>query len=811
MTRTLMITVMALFYATVMYAQPGGQAPMMKDGKITGIIMDKDLNHPVEYANIALYSLRDSSLVTGTVTTPEGKFTLNNLRPGRYYISVKFIGYETQQIKQVMVTPKNKLVDLGEIELHQAAQALEGVNVVAERSPIVYKIDKKVINPEQFATAASGTSLDVLEQTPSVTVDIEGNVSLRGSSSFTVLIDGRPSPFSGADALEQIPASSIENIEIITNPSAKYDPEGTAGIINIISKKSKLDGLSGLINAKAGTYDNYGADALVNYRTGKWNLFVGTESSHNNREGNRFLENATTVDNTTSYLKNSGDFSRSGGTTNYKAGFDYKFSDNTTFSANVNFGSRERNRYGELDYHEWTSPATTDNFYTGISDNDSDGDFLSLTSVFTHKFDGDDHRLDIEAYYRDSEEDDIDRTKQLDASNAIYFGQENSELEDEESLRLKVDYIVPVGEKSKLEAGLQSRIEDFKGSNTTNSYNTDTKSWAINPLYSYESSSEKNIHAAYATLSNEFNKVGLQVGLRTEYTDRTINVDNGSDPFELNRWDFFPTLHFSVQLPGEKQFMASYTRRINRPRDFYLEPYETYMDAYNIRSGNPDLAPEYIDSYELGLTKRFGTSFMSLEAFYRKTNDKIERTRTPYSGNIMYNTFENVGNDHSIGTELMINMRPAKWYTLNLSGSVFHYKVTGELYGADYSQESFNWNTRIGNSFMLSPTTKFQLDGMFTSASKTAQGEREGFMAVNAAVKKDFLNNRLTATLQARDIFDMMKFEFTTIGPDYSSHMKFNMKSPSFSLNLSYRINNYKIKKSKSRGESMGGGEGDFF
>jgi len=810
---------LALVLTTTAFAQrPGGgkrQMNMQIDGEIYGKVIDKDQNAPIEYANIAVYRIKDSSLVSGGITNRKGVFSLKKLPAGRFYMTVKFIGYNTEKVQNVMVTPRQKVVDAGTIKLEPASIALAGAEVVADKIAMQYKIDKKVINVSQIHTSASGSAVDILEKTPSVTVDIEGNVEMRGSSNFTVLIDGRPSPFEGSDALEQIPATSIENIEIITNPSAKYDPEGTAGIINVITKKSKLEGFSGITNVNVGLDNKYGGDVLINYRTDRFNAYVGGEYNHRMHGGERTIENET-FGNDTSYHTSStgaGDMLRK--SSNLKAGLDVFLTRKTTVSANVSYGTRDRERINNLDYEEWATDylgqTFIDNKYTSDNKWVREGDYLSVNSDLTHKFNTKGHELVAQFQFRDGGSNETNTTNLL-LDDAIANGQRALEQEKEQRYRMKVDYTLPFGKKNKFEAGWQSQLENATGSNDNFEYDLVNENYVPQPLFSHATESFKNIHALYSTISGEYAGFGFKAGLRGEYTDREISLTDYADSsFALNRIDLFPTAHVSYQLPNDNQVMASYTRRIRRPRDWFLEPFMSYMDAYNIRAGNPNLKPQYINSYEAGWSKKFGRSFVSLEGYYRHTINKMERTRERYQSNIMFNSFDNVGEDHAVGIELMSNIQAAKWWNFNLTGSVYNYKIVGVINDLKFSEESLNWNTRVSNTFSLFKGSKIQLDGMYVSPSVSAQGRREGFYMVNTAIKQDFFKRKLAATLQVRDIFGTAKHEFYASGPDFKSYMEFKRKSPTVMLTLTYKFNNYKNGKRRNGNGDMNGDSGDIF
>ncbi|MFA9388796.1 MAG: TonB-dependent receptor domain-containing protein [Prolixibacteraceae bacterium] len=796
--------VIGSLFSFQLYSQPPElPAGAAVSGALKGKIVEAGSNVPLEYANVAVYSLEDSTLAGGGIANANGEFEVKDLKMGKYYLDAKFIGYEHTKIAKINVTPRQNKVELGVILLKPASENLAEVNVTAQNAPIMYEIDKKIIDPSQFPTSANGTATDVLANTPSVVVDIEGNVTLRGSSSFTVLIDGRPTPFDAADALDQIPASTIRNIEIITNPSAKYDPDGNAGIININTKKSKLTGVSGMVNASADSYGSITGDFLFNYKLDKFNVFLSGNKS--NRYGRGFAEDSTvTFGMDTIYRVSSGQNERGHDSWSVKTGFDYFINDLNTLTFNLSLNGRERLRGGTNNFHEYSN-----NGYdlTSLTESSSGGNGknLALSLDYKKKFKKEGEELTAYVNYEKGNDEELSYYDQFDGSDALIQGQKNWENGNDNEFRFQLDYVYPFTTKMKLEAGLQTRIDRSFEWNDVHWYAVaDTYVPGASSPYYTESNFSRDIHSAYTTFSNAGAVFGYQLGLRTEYTDRSIDYSGSTEEYKINRWDFFPTAHFSFNLPMEQQLMASYSRRIERPRGYYLEPFKTYEDAYNIRQGNPSIEPEYIDSYETGYQKTMGKGFLSAELYHRITNNKIERIRSVYQDNVMLQTIENIGKDYSTGVELMWNARPTKWWMFNVMGNIYRYKVEGILYDNDVSQTSNNWNARWGNTFTLSKTTKLQIDGMYNSPTISAQGRREGFAFTNVAVRQDFFDNKLNVTLSVRDVLNTAKFGFESSGSDFYSKRSFDMKSPVFAMTLSYKINNYRQKK----GAVGGGGEG---
>lgn len=784
-----------------------------KIGTIRGTIVEAGSKVALDYANIAVYNQRDSSIAGGVMAENGGKFIISELTPGIYYIDAKFIGYEHFIKSGIRIGKEHTNIDLGTIELNPAAENLNEVKVYAQDRPVVYQIDKKIIDPSQIATAANGTAVDVLANTPSVSVDIEGNVSLRGSSNFTVLIDGRPTPFSAADALQQIPASTIHNIEVITNPSAKFDPDGNSGIININTKKSKVAGISGIINATGDSYGSLTGDFLVNYKTGKFNFFVGGNKANRYGNGQGESINKTWKTDSNSLFTDTitttslGLNERGHNSWSVKAGFDYFINDNNTLSFSTNLNGRSRVNGGSNDFQERSTSgyllnSLTKSNSTGTSEN------ISFNLDYKKKFNKEGHELTAFLYYETGTDDELSSFDQFLDDTLLFNGQKNWENGNEKEVRFKVDYVYPITTKMKIEAGYQARIEQENGWNDVHWY-TETDNYVPSDTSRYYNNSDfkQNIHSIYATWSNAGRIFGYQLGLRTELTDWIISYSGAPNDYLINRWDFFPSVHLSFNITDKQQLTTSYTRRIQRPRGFFFEPFETWTDAYNVRKGNPAIQPEYIDSYELGYQLQLKKGFISTEVYRRQTNNKIEQVKSVYSDNVMLQTFDNIGKDYSTGVEMMLNYKLAKWWSFNLMGNLYQYQIKGKLYGADVDQSSTNWNARLSNTFIITKTTKLQVDGMYNSPTTSAQGSRDGFAFTNMAVRQDLFNNKLNVTFSVRDVFDTAKFGFESKGANFYSKSKYDMKSPVFSLTLSYKINNYKQKRQSNEGENGGNGE----
>ncbi|MBN1413574.1 MAG: TonB-dependent receptor [Bacteroidales bacterium] len=801
-----------IFYYNVQ-AQQGNFDPsnMPKNGTITGKVQDGSSNEYVEYAIVSLYKQKDSSLVTGTITDGHGAFSLKELAYGMYYIEASFIGFDKFRLKKVLITPQKPTVDVGDLKIMPAVVNINEVVVTADNNIVEYKIDKKVVTLGQDMTSAGGTVSQALENTPSIEVDIEGNVTLRGSSNFKVLIDGKPSVLQGSDALEQIPASSVHSVEIITNPSAKYDPDGAAGIINLVMKKQKQRGFNGVINASVGTRNKYDADFLLNARLDKTNFFLGGQYSDRSFYNEGTSERQVYRQDTTFYTltDREGEFSRDG--FSIRAGADYYITDKSTVTLQGRFRKRNFARIFDNTFTEYNNMEDSIIYY--LEDNnasDKEHEF-DLSLDFRKEYTNPLHELKASVFFSQEVE------SETEAINEQYTDPEwqplfqntsvNRSFEErtEKQLRAQIDYVHPFNEHTKFEAGFQSRWDMAKADYNFEDYDTVRNDWITNNELSNKLDYLDAIQSIYGIYTGKLGKFGYQGGLRVEYDNRYINQITLDEEYRYEKLHFFPSFYITRELPKNMQLQLSYSRRIDRPRERDLNPFKDYMDNQNIRVGNPSLSPEFTNSFELNYQIPFKKNLVSFEAFYRHTNNVITRyTEYDTINDIFIHTVNNADKDYSSGGELMANINITRWWLFTLSGNIFYYSLSGENEGEYITRTTTSWGGNTNMIFKLKWDTRIQLMGMYRGPSVTLQGERKGFFFTNFAIRKDFLDRKLSVTLNVRDIFRTGKFSFTSEGSGFYTSQEMRREAPMVMLSLSYRINNYKQKRN---GNNNGNGE----
>lgn len=770
---------------------------------VLGRVIDQTTNQPVEYATVALYKMPEKKLITGGITNQRGLFSLKDIKNGNYIIEIKFIGYNKFTSKDFNITDNNSFVKIGKVILSPLSEVLNEVQVTASDKNIEYKIDKKVVNVSKQLTSSSGSAVDVLENIPSVTVDVNGDVALRGSNSFTVLIDGKPTVLDANDVLKQIPSSAIQNIELITNPSVKYDPDGTSGIINIVTKKNKLSGISGMATLSAGTFDNYSGNALVNLRKNKFNYSIGANFRDGNMPTDKENKRETFSNDTTWITSSNGDATRNYSMKSFNAGVEWSISSNDQLSLSGKIGQFNVNNESNLHYNEEIivkGKQVSDEQYNSTEDSKRANDFFSINTTYTHQFAKKGHEIQAQFNYMERDGSDYSGSKLTESNGQIKDGKNNLEEGPSKRYVTKIDYSLPLNKESKLEAGFQSRVAENTDITKLYEYDPTTQDFVLNENFSRQTNYTRDIYSMYVQYATKIDKFGIQAGLREEYTNREIGNDASDEKTTINRWDWFPTLHLSYHLSDEDQLMTSYTRRIHRTRGYLLEPFITWVDNYNVRQGNPNLIPELIDSYEVTYLKEFGQNFLSVDLFYRVTHNKIENIQSVYQENIVMRTPENVGQDFSLGSELTLSLSPYKWWKINLMGDLYNYKVEGQMNNQDFSRSSFNWSGRFNNTFMFNRTTSVQINNSYHSGSATAQGSNEGYYSMDIAARKSFLDRKLNATLQMRNVLNTITRESFLETPNLRTYSASNISWPMINLTLSYTFNNFKKARNKRDG-----------
>ena len=788
-------------------AQPVLTQNQIRQATIKGRIIDAQTNAPLSFATVVLSRATTVSALSQTTSDDNGNFTLTfPAAADSAIIMVQCMGYTPYQ--SPVFYKKQTTIEVGTLKIRPLAIDLEEVEVIGTKKQILYKIDKRVIDASGFGAASAGTAVDVLENTPSFRVDAEGQILFRGSSGFKVYIDGKPSIFSGTEGLEQIPANQIENIEVITTPSARYETDGDAGIINVITKKDYKSPLSGVVNLFGSSLWSRGGNLLLSQNKNKWEWHVGGNAQIMNRKS-RFEQGKTTNVRDTFTVSQS-DGIRKGNTYRYTGSFGtmYKMTDMTDFAIDIESGHAGNRREGNLNYSDtaFYDPAHTtfkDHKYLSRDNYDIHETYFQWNVQGNHKFDKEGHELSARTYAKyggnavETFESELE-----EQNNSIFDGHKAQESEYRWTVKGNADYALPFANKAgKFEGGF---MYDFY---TENGDYTLSFPKANDPRRHYSDFEfRQSIYSVYSQVTHEIGKFTYQVGLRGEQTRRQlISSEPGASNIAPRKFEFFPSAHVMYALPNEHILSAGYSRRTTRPALFFMEPYVTYVDYYTASKGNPYIQPEYINAVELGYRKNIGEHSISATAFHRARRDKIERVRISYMPGMTLDSMANVGNDYSTGLEATGTVEAFKWWSIVVNGSVFDYRIQNEFMRDGATSNSLNWQLGLNNSFNATRTTRFQLDANYVGPSVSTQGKTSAYFYMNASVRQQFFKRKLAATLALRNVARTARFKNHIYGTDgLESWTKVRpYMAPLVTLSLSYTFNDFKKKSTTDENGDM--------
>ncbi|MFO7722472.1 MAG: TonB-dependent receptor [Bacteroidales bacterium] len=802
-----------LFFAT---AQPVSQAA----GTVSGKIADSKTNLPIEYANVVIFN-PDTTIVTGGVTNNEGVFIINNVPFGLYLLKVSFIGYDDLWVDSVLLSYRHRNVLFEKIQLSQSAAVLQEFSLTGQRSVLEMQIDRKVFNVDQSIVSQGQSATEVLETVPSVEVDMDGNVSLRGSGNVTILIDGRPSAMMGSDvatALKQIPANMIESIELITNPSAKYDPEGMSGIINIKLKKDRKAGMNGVVSAGYGTWNKYNGSINLNYRTQKYNLFTSYSNNNRNffRTGSTFTTNKQNPD---SFFYTDQDIYMKGFSSSHmvRGGADWFINKNNTLSGFLTYNTHSRRSNDTV----WTTYQDSGQVVSALTDrysSDEDASYgYSGVLTWQKNFDKAGQELLVDANYSynsgNEEADYFDRYDLLDYK-PVYLTrmEQKSAFDINKVASLQIDYIHPLTANTRLEGGARlgyRMLDDDQDASYFDSI------WLPDPNRINRYVYDELIAAAYATYSGKIKNFTYKAGLRFEQTYTSGHLVNTTDTFSNQYPSLFPSVHFSYKPDRDNEFQFSYSRRITRPRSGMLNPFADYSDPLNIRQGNPFLDPEYTNSIEFGYSRFFKKSSLISSVFYRQVNDQIERFKIINPEGVTIMTFRNLTSGIQYGYELIGTYNPYKWWSMN-----GNFNMNQRILDADKIQEGLRtsglmWSVKLMSTMTLKAGTSIQLSGYYSSPRILTLGVSAPRYGMDIGARQSLLKNKASISLRLSDVFYTSSWKMSLDGSGFSQEIERYFDSRVAFLTFTYQFGQQpRENQSKRRGqrdsngdESEGGGE----
>jgi outer membrane receptor protein involved in Fe transport len=798
------ILLLALIACTTIKANPDPETPDLKIGSIAGRVIDKTLQQPVAYASIVIKSEDDQTIVTGSITLDDGSFEIGKLPDGEFTLEVQFIGYETYSQKITLEKGHRKL-EVGNIAIAEAVEELSGVEVVGERTTIEQRVDRKVINVGKDLTTAGATASDIMNNLPSVNLDQQtGELSLRGNSNVRVMVDGKLSNVPVAQLLRQIPSSSIKSIELITNPSAKYNPEGMSGIINIILHKNANIGFNGNINTglTVGEEAKFNTSVDLNYRNGKFNLYsnFGTNIGKYVNDGfiYREVENSEQffqfLNNNKSYL--------------YKVGVDFYLNDKNTISffTNQNIFNGTASGLTDVVYYDDLSRNNTQAF-APINDN------ISEQYNFDYKleFNKEGHNIELEIdhnRFKDDEESDFKISGNSLFPNYIDF------VDTKRTQTIaNLDYVNPLDSISKLEIGVEARVFETNVDYASTGLSFDA-SGILRPTPSTDFVYAMDIYSAYATFGQNREKWSYQIGLRIE--DVEVKADtNAVRSFTDSYTEIYPSA-FLTYTPSEKnQFQISTSRRVDRPGLSQVNPIREWSTPLISSFGNPSLVPQFTNSYEANYTRRLEKGSITAGIFYRSINDEINRA--VYVDRLDLNklilTHDNFDNTSAYGVEISTNYKPVKWWSINGSFDLFAQTQRGiteslaennssasidDIVIEDVEVENTAYNFRINNSFTVNKKLTFQVFGFYRGQNQNIQFSVDPMYFVNLGARYSFAEGKGTFSVNFNDVFNTMRFAFDGERP-FAQTGQFNWESQNVYAGISYRFGSGKNRASQRK------------
>jgi outer membrane receptor protein involved in Fe transport len=766
------------------------------NASVTGKIIDSSSSLPLSFATVTIYLSQEKKMIDGNITDQEGAFSID-LPYGSYYALIEFMGYDAYETVPFELNRQNQSHDLGDIKIGSSTSNLDEVVVQGEKNRMELSLDKRIFNVGNDLTNVGGSASDILMNLPSVSVDPEGNVRLRGSDNVRILIDGKPSglvSFKGSSGLQQLPASLIETVEVITNPSARYEAEGMAGVINIVLKKEDNQGFNGSFEVIAGDPTNLGLSANLNYRHNKINWFINYGVAHRKLPNRGSLYQEVYGEDTTFILKQNNKGVVTSLNNNVRAGLDYYFNEKSILTGSYLLRRSDAHRILDIRYEDYLF---SDNNPVGYSTRRQVEDEkephseanLSYKKSFGqkgHEFTAGITYLD---YWENSDQLYTQSFFQPDGREEPAKSVVQTALNDEFERQwlFQVDYTKPIGEEGNFEAGLRSSFRNMENDfvvSEQNEMGNFVPFQGMDDIFLYQ----ENIHAVYGILGNKNNKFSYQGGLRAELTDVTTTLVKTNEINPRDYINFFPSAHLTYSFTPENAFQLSYSRRVRRPVYNDLSPFVTFSDARNYFSGNPDLEPEFTNAYEMGHIKYLEKGSLFSTLYYRSTTDKINRIRSVDEEGNSRTITQNLLSEKAMGAEFTTDYSLNDWWNMDLNFNFFYADIDGSNILEEYKVNTYSWFARYSSRFNFSNGVEVQLRGNYDARQKTAQGVRKSLFYADVSASKDVFKGRGTLILNIMDLLNSRRNRYISEGPGFYTVGDSQRTVRQINLSLNYRI-----------------------
>lgn len=769
-------------------------------GEIRGSIVDGSTKELIDFASIALLQNDNSAYVAGAQSDLNGKFVFSNLADGSYLLKITFVGYKDYERSAIEIKNGQK-IQLGNISLSRdEAQLLSEVVIEGQAPTMQLGIDRKVFNVAQSVISAGGSATDLLSDIPSLSVDMDGAVSLRGTSGVQILIDGKPSPMGGdiSQMLQSMPANTIERVEVITNPSSKYEADGQSGIINIVLKKNIQTGFNGMVNVSGGSYNNYNGGLNLNYRDRRFNYFGSYNYRRGNRLGDGYNYNQSLLNN--GITENSSESSRKGNSHRVKLGLDYYLNDKNTIGISGGFDTRDNNQLENI-FYKYQNQPSLDGTSTRVSDRKTSDFGYDFSVDFKREFSRPGEELVGNfSFGKSTEEGSQSFDQQFSNVNQTIDSRLNDNDEDDKSINIQLDYILPMGDDARLEAGYRTSIRNSNEMQLSDSFDPLSNSFIRDYDLSNGFEMEDIVHAAYGNYQNKITPtLGFQLGLRleqaylnTEYIilDPTIPENERFTVGALDYLRLYPSLFVTQELSEDQQVQASYTRRVRRPRGWQVNPFKDVSDPMNIRMGNANLLPEDIHSFELSYAKFWPKITFTSSIYHRRVNDVIENIRTSADEqtSATLSQWLNLSKREATGFEIISKVNFNKNIDATANFNFFYNKFHGSDEFNLPMRDGYNWDANVSSNVKITSLLSGQVKGNYYAPRLQAQGRTNSSFVVDAGLKLDVLDKKGSILFNVRDLFNQRMWSGYTETEQFTQRFENRWMRRTFMLSFNYRF-----------------------
>lgn len=807
----LVVFTFSIFFTNI-YAQPSSKETSIvttveaKKVMITGKVLDEETKEPLEYATIAFFNKKENKITTGGITDAEGNFSIP-VPTGIYDITIEYISFKTHTISNKTIS-KNE--NIGTFFLALDTESLGEVEIIAERTTVEIKLDKRIYNVGKDLTVRGGNVSDVLDNVPSVSVDAEGTVALRGNENVRILINGKPSGLIGlnsSDALQQLPAEAIEKVEVITSPSARYESEGTAGILNIILRRSKLLGLNGAITANVGYPDAAGISGNINYRTGNVNIFNTIAYNYGESIGHWYTNSKSKIDDSFFNEKRDWLSVRKGLTNNI--GIEWYINDSASITASLVYSDGNRDRFSEnvLTQFDPITNSTSESFR--LDPELGKNKTLQYSFNFTKDFKSSDRKLTFDFQYEENEENENSLIKSDGIDTDIL-----NNLQDGSKILLRSDYVHSIGENSQFELGYRGDYSDNTTDYSVLLLDDNSNMFKIDKDLSNVFNYRNYIHAGYIQFGSKINKFSYLLGLRLENTQLTLDQPTSGDFEKRNLTGLFPTVNLSYEFNENQNLTLGYNRRLSRPYSFFLNPFPSRSSLSNIFIGNPGLDPTYAGKIDLGYLNRMG-KFTLLSSLYHQHSINVIKFISNETGDfvnidgrdvpVILRSPGNVASEDRFGFEFNLSFSPSREWRMNTNFNLYNSKVDGEANGINLDYENLSWDARFSNKYTLFKSIDWQTNLSYRGRSVDAQNIRDGVLSINQAFSKDLFKEKASLAFSISDLLNSRRYSGIVDTPVYVTERDIRYRGGrTYKLSFTYRFNQKK-KIERSRGDYGGG------